>query len=106
MTEANRLSEAKNARAMTPKHLASICYLCCELSVVSIRGERRETETGLPTAETNDHYPVFLKLCDELMPGFGFDRALEAFNRVGGLIDCNEGDEILKSGRQQFGLLV
>jgi hypothetical protein len=98
MTEANRLSAVKDARAMTPKHLASICYLCCELAVVSIRGERRETDTGLPTAETNDHYPVFFKLCEELMPGFGFDRALEAFNRAGGTINCNEGDEIFEIG--------
>jgi hypothetical protein len=98
MTEANRLSEAKDARAMTPKHLALICYLCCELSVVSIRGEKRETDTGLPTAETNDHYPLFLELCDELMSGFGFDRALEAFNRAGGSINGNEGDEIFAIG--------
>jgi hypothetical protein len=98
MAEANRLSEAKKARDLTPKQLASICYLCCELSVVSIRGERRETDTGLPAAETNDHYPAFLKLCDELMPSFGFDRALDAFNRVGGRINFNEGDEIFEIG--------
>lgn len=98
MTDANRLSTARDALVLTPKHLASICYLCCELAVVSIRGERRETDTGLPTAETNDHYPAFLKLCDELMPGFGFDRALDVFNRAGGIIDSNEGGEIFEIG--------
>jgi hypothetical protein len=98
MVPANLLSGATSARALRPKQLAWICYLCCELAVVSMRGERRETESGLPATEGNDHYPALLSLCDELMPGIGFGRALKAFNRVGGVINCNTGDEILEIG--------
>src|SRR5207237_10362016 len=98
LTEPNRLSAVGAMRDLTPKHVASICYLCCELAVVSLRGEPRETKSGLPTTESSEDLPVFFDVCHQLLPAFGFDGAEAAFQRAGGVIDCNEGDEIFKIG--------
>jgi hypothetical protein len=98
LTEPNRLSALGAVDDLTTKHLASICYLCSELAVVSLRGEPRETQSGLPTTESSKDLPVFFDVCHELLPGFGFDRARTAFQRVNGVIDCNNGDEIFEIG--------
>ena len=97
LTPSNGLASVRATEGLSPKHLASICYLCCELSVVAVRGERRDTETGLPVLQTSEELPVLLAICHDLMPALGFDRALDAFNEVNGVVDCN-ADEIFEIG--------
>jgi hypothetical protein len=88
------LSSLASAREMSPRHLAGLCYMCSELVVVSVRGETRETNTGLPALENEHDFPAFLALSHELMPDLGFDRALEVFTASGGRIEPNHGDAI------------
>jgi hypothetical protein len=97
LTPSNALVSARVNEGLSEKHLASICYLCCELSVVAVRGERRDTDTGLPVLQTSEELPALLAICHDLMPALGFDRALAAFNRVNGVVDC-DAREIFEIG--------
>lgn len=97
LTPSNALVSAGVKDGLSEKHLASICYLCSELAVVAVRGERRDTETGLPVLQTSEELPALLAICHDLMPALGFDRALEAFSRVNGVVDCN-AQEIFEIG--------
>ena len=92
------LSAVRSMGELLPRHISSICYMCSELSVVTIRGERRETATGLPALEVDADFGAFLALAHELMPEFGFDRALRVFTGADGVINPNEGEEIFEIG--------
>ena len=83
---------------MNSRHFAGICYMCSELAVVSVRGETRETHTGLPALEDDDDFPAYLALCHQLMPDFGFDRATEALERCGGRINPEDTEEYFEIG--------
>jgi hypothetical protein len=73
-------------------------YMYCEIAAISVRGEPRATETHLPVADSPEELYAFLRLSHDLMPEIGFERALEASERAGGVIDVNEGDEIYAVG--------
>ena len=74
-----------------------MCYLLTELAVVAVRGEARPTETALPLGEPRE-LRAFLGLLKQVMPGAGFDRALDACERVGGVIAVEDGSEIFEIG--------
>ena len=51
--DAARFANLPDAAVMTPGHFAKLCYFFVEVAVVALRGEQRDTESGLPvvTAE-------------------------------------------------------
>jgi hypothetical protein len=79
-------------------HLARLSYMYTEIAVVAMRGEKRDTESGLPVVERRDELFAFLELSEELMPGMGFDRALAACHRADGFIDVEGGEGIFEIG--------
>jgi hypothetical protein len=84
----------KSIHELSSDHLARMSYTYSELSVVSIRGEHRPTQTGLPVVETPDELFAFLELSRQLMPGVGFEHALSACDKVAGIINTQEGEAI------------
>ena len=88
------IADLSSSGLITDGHLARLGYPFSELSVVAVRGEPRSTETQLPVLETPEILNSVLELAAQLMPGLGFDRALAAANRTGGVVDVNGGDEI------------
>jgi hypothetical protein len=92
------LTSVATAEDLQPGHLARLAYMCTEISVIAVRGEKRDTETGLPVAESKDELFAFLRLSNELMPGFGFDKALAGFEHANGFVDVAESDAIFEIG--------
>ncbi len=76
-------------------HLARLAYLFSEIAVVTIRGEQRSTETGLPVPERQELFAL-LELSHQLMPMVGFDRALAAYTRINGSIDVKNDQEVFE----------
>ena len=87
------LSRVSSARELEPGHIARICYLFSELAVVAVRGEIRPTETSLPIEERAEMFAL-LALCEELIPGHGFDRALHSALRVNGAVDLGSPESL------------
>lgn len=73
---------------------ARLAYLFSELAVVAIRGEQRHTQTGLPVPEPNELLAL-LELSQELMPSFGFSRALSSFKYLRFPIDVRNDARIM-----------
>lgn len=94
----SQLSSVRSVSDLHAGHLARLSYMYTEMSVITMRGEKRETETGLPVAEQKEELHAVLELSNELMPSLGFDRALDACERVNGLFDATHGDEIFEIG--------
>lgn len=92
-----RFAETQNANDLSTHQLARMCYMFTELAVVSVRGEARPTATGLPLGEPEELH-AFLGLLKQAMPGVGFDRALNACDRVGGVIAVEDGSAIFEIG--------
>lgn len=92
------LLRIKSARDLNDFQRARMSYMYMETAVVSMRGERRENQTGLPLADQANELHAFLKLSADLMPDFGFDRALAAFDRSRGALDFDSGTEIFEIG--------
>jgi hypothetical protein len=92
-----RFAETRSASDLTTDQLARMCYLLTELAVVAVRGEARPTETALPLGEPQELH-AFLGLLKQAMPGAGFDRALDACERVGGVIAVEGSLEIFEIG--------
>lgn len=92
------LTLVNDVEELTKFHLARMSYMYMETAVVSFRGEERDTESRLPLAERSDELYSFLKLSHELMPNLGFDRALSAYERTKGIVDCSMGVEIFEIG--------
>ncbi len=91
------LAELGGQAALSPNQLAELRYPFSELAVVAMRGEPRDTATGLPVDESEDLFRL-LRVAGELMPGIGFDRARDAFERASGFVDVNQGIEIFEIG--------
>lgn len=91
-----RFQDVPGAAGLGSDHLAKIGYMCSEIAVVALRGETRETETGLPSQDERAEIAAFLGLSHELMPALGFDQALETYQRAGGILDVNDGEEIFE----------
>lgn len=85
-TGVNRLED------LEPGHLGRLAYLYSEIAVVTIRGEQRPTQTGLPVPDRNELLAL-LEISHQLMPRVGFDRALSTYARVNGPIDVKEDQE-------------
>ena len=90
-------AETRSASELTTDQLARMCYLLTELAVVAVRGEARPTKTALPLGEPQE-LRAFLGLLKQAMPGAGFDHALDACERVGGVIADEGGSEIFEIG--------
>jgi hypothetical protein len=90
----NRLSAVRQAKDLSSDQIARMIYFYSEIAVVTIRGEHRPTQTGLPIAETEELHAL-LALSEELMPNEnGFEEALRAFAQVKGALDIDHGSEI------------
>ncbi len=73
------------ANDLQPRHIARIVYAFAEIAVVALRGELRQTETGTPIGH-KEELLALLRFSHELMPEFGFDRALSAYEHSAGLL--------------------
>jgi hypothetical protein len=84
---------------MTADHIARICYIITEIAVIAVRGERRETISGLPVAENPEEFKAFLRLSDLLMPGLGFNNVLQKYSESDTtFVDVNQSDIIYYIG--------
>lgn len=92
------LADVPDATALESRHLSRMSYMFMEMSVIAARGEHRDTATGLPVAEERPELHALLRLAHQLMPAFGFDRALVAYKRADGFIDVNASDAIFEIG--------
>lgn len=95
--DAVRFTTARSAEALDAEQLSRMCYLFTELAVVAVRGEQRDTDSGLPLPDS-DELHAFLKLAHDIMPRVGFGRALAAFEQVGGRVDVLGGPAIYEIG--------
>jgi hypothetical protein len=89
----SHLASVRDTSELNPGHLARMMYFYSELAVVALRGEQRATPTGLPVADQGE-LVALLHLSEQLAPGAGFARSLDAFLRTSGYIDVSRGDEI------------
>ena len=97
-SEITSLNTVKNIQELSANHLARMIYTYSEVAVIAVRGEQRETETGLPVVERPEELYAFLDLSHQLMPDLGFNRALSACQRISGRIDVIDSVEIFKIG--------
>ena len=81
------------ANDLQPRHIARIVYAFSEIAVVAIRGELRETATGTPIGQ-KEELLALLRFSHELMPTFGFDRAISVYEQTSGCLDMKHGAEI------------
>ncbi len=72
------LQQSCKPSTLSQEAWARFAYIFCELAVVAVRGEERETKTKLPVLGTLSELENFLRLSHELMPKFGFGEALQA----------------------------
>jgi len=91
------LQDVNTIQDLTANHLARMIYSCSEIAVISIRGEYRATQTGLPALEQPEELYAFFDLLDQLMPNMGFSQALEVCQQVGGKFDVKNGTEIFEA---------
>ncbi|MDJ0618375.1 MAG: hypothetical protein QNJ63_16790 [Calothrix sp. MO_192.B10] len=96
--EMTSLDRVNNVQALSSNQLARMTYTYSEIAVIAMRGEQRDTETGLPVVERPEELYAFLEFSHELMPDLGFDRALAACQHVSGQIDVNDSAEIFALG--------
>ncbi|WP_414588068.1 hypothetical protein [Scytonema sp. PCC 10023] len=97
-TETTPLDSVSSIQELNSSHLARMSYIYSEIAVIAMRGEQRNTDTGLPVVERPEELYAFLEFSHELMPDFGFERALAACKRVSGHIDVNDSIEIFELG--------
>lgn len=81
------------ASDLQPRHIARIVYAFSEIAVVAIRGELRETDTGTPIGQ-KEELLALLRFSRELMPTFGFDRAISVYEKTSGFLDMKTGTAI------------
>lgn len=72
--------ETAEIPSMSHAQWSRLAYVLCELAVVAVRGERRDTLTGLPTLETMAELRHLPSILHSLMPRYGFDRVLGAID--------------------------
>jgi len=85
-----------SATNLTGAQLGRLGYPFSELAVVAVRGEPRPTDTHLPVLETPETLIGLLEVAIDLVPRAGFEAALRSAERVGGIVDVNDGDEIFE----------
>lgn len=81
------------ANNLQPRHIARIVYAFSEIAVVALRGELRQTDTGTPIGQ-KEELLALLRFSHELMPEFGFDRALSAYEQSDGLLNM-QNDRVI-----------
>lgn len=97
--EDNDLSTAETLEDLRPDQIARLCYMYTEIAVIAVRGEKRETESGLPVAERPREFAAFLRHSHRLMPEFGFDDAIQHYEQLNSsFVDVNRGDLIYRIG--------
>jgi len=87
------LSQVNGIHQMSPANIARMTYFYSEIAVVAIRGENRQTPSGLPVAEMQE-LGQLLELSNELLPEAGFQEAMTAYMRCHGSIDVGTSREI------------
>lgn len=87
------LSQVHGIRQMSPANIARMTYFYSEIAVVAIRGENRQTPSGLPVAEMQE-LGRLLELSNELSPKVGFQEAMTAYRRCHDSIDVGHSREI------------
>jgi hypothetical protein len=87
------LSQVNGIREMSPANIARMTYFYSEIAVVAIRGENRQTPSGLPVAEMQE-LGRLLELSNELSPEAGFQEAMTAYMRCHDSIDVSHSTEI------------
>ena len=87
------LSQVGSVDELGPAAIARMAYFYSEIAVVAVRGENRQTASGLPIAEMPELHRL-LELSDQLSPRTGFQRAIAAILRCGDMVDVNRGQEI------------
>jgi hypothetical protein len=83
----------ESARSLSAWHMALLIYFFMEIAVCAVRGESRNTETGLPVAEPED-LKALLRLSCTLFPDDGFQVGLRALERSSYPLDMESGCEI------------
>lgn len=96
-SETMLLDNVSSFQDLNASHLARMSYIYSEIAVIAMRGEQRNTKTGLPVVERPEELYAFLELSHQLMSDLGFNRALTACQRANGQIDINS-DEIFEIG--------
>ena len=97
--ESAQLINVGSINELTSEHIARICYIITEITVIAVRGERRETISGLPVAENPEEFRAFLHFSELLMPGMGFKNALIKYNELkSSFIDVNNDNIIFYVG--------
>jgi hypothetical protein len=89
-----RFQDIQNVANLGTDHLAKMGYMYSEIAVVALRGESRDTETGLPSHDERKEIAAFLEVSHLLMPTLGLDQAIEAYQQAASVLDVNEGAEI------------
>jgi hypothetical protein len=97
-SETTFLDSVNSFQNLNASHLVRMSYTYSEIAVVAMRGEQRNTKTGLPVVERPEELYAFLELSHQLMPHLGFDQALTACQRANGQIDVNDSVEIFEIG--------
>jgi hypothetical protein len=72
-TEELSLATLRRIDDLDERHVRRLAYIHPEILVAVIRGERRETETGLAGIATREELEAFLEICDKLTPAIGFN---------------------------------
>lgn len=86
------LTGIRDVKSLQPGHIARLMYTYCEWAVIAVRGEQRNTPTGLPVTEHADEAVALLEVSHKIMPNMGFDRALGTLERHHGKIDPQHPD--------------
>lgn len=93
--DAAEFSAVRRVEDLNAGHFGRLAYLFSELAVVTIRGEQRPTQTGLPVPEPRELLALF-ELSHQLMPRIGFDQALSSFGRLNFPINVKDDVEIFE----------
>jgi hypothetical protein len=72
------LALVKRVEDLQPQHLQKIAYTNPEIVATVIRGEYRDTETGLPGVESREELVDFLEICHQLHPETGFHQVQQS----------------------------
>ncbi|HLH42179.1 MAG TPA: hypothetical protein VKV74_04270 [Bryobacteraceae bacterium] len=87
------LRAVETSHNLSAPHMALLVYFFTEIAVCAVRGESRNTQTGLPVADAAD-LSALLRLSCTLFPDDGFRSGLRALERARYPLDVESGSEI------------
>jgi hypothetical protein len=71
--------QSATSDSLTDQQFAMMCYMFSEISVSAVRGELRETQTGLPVIDDRRELETLFRLSEEIFPRCRFEESLERF---------------------------